>query len=177
MPGPAQQRTAADQFDHVSLTPEAMRAPSVLSTLRPYSAARASTAGETAARHLGFVVGSMLVVGVAWPMSRWLAGTQAAQLKVAAPWLALLLVFGISVGRARGFSWQRIGAELDPPQGGLMLFALCLVLVAPLLWAWLHRLRQHRYQAVRPPGWSLQTGGSCGSTKIYSRRAFVAFLT
>lgn len=92
--------------------------------------------GELAARHLGFAVGSALVIGVAWLTSRWLGTTtRAAQLKVGLLWLALMLAFEVGLGRARGFSWQRIGADYDPSQGGLMLFGLLLMWLAPMLGA------------------------------------------
>jgi hypothetical protein len=94
--------------------------------------------GAAAAQRIGFAVGCVLVLGVAWGTARWLgAATRGAQLKVGVLWLALMLAFEIALGRAQGFSWQRIGAEFDPAQGGLMLFGLLLMLLAPMLGAWL----------------------------------------
>ena len=96
--------------------------------------------GEDAARRVGFGVGCALVLGVAGWSSRWLgAGTRRAQWQVGALWLVLMLGFELSVGRARGLSWQRIGAEFDPSQGGLMLGGLLLMALAPILGAWLRR--------------------------------------
>jgi len=96
--------------------------------------------GEAAARHIGFVVGSMLVLVVAWATSRWLdAGTRDSQLRAGVLWLLLMLGLELAIGRARGFSWQRIGAEFDPSSGGWMGFGLVLVLFAPMLGAWLRR--------------------------------------
>jgi hypothetical protein len=46
------------------------------------------------------------------------------------------------VGRARGLGWERIAAEFDPRHGGLMLFGLLLMLLAPRLGAGLHGLRR-----------------------------------
>lgn len=94
--------------------------------------------GEEVAERIGFVVACALVVAVAWMTSRWLgATTRAAQLKVGLLWLLLMFGFEVAVGRARGFSWQRIGAAFDPSQGGLMLFGLALMGLTPLLGAWL----------------------------------------
>ncbi len=78
----------------------------------------------------------MLVLAVAWATSRWLgAGTRRAQLQVGALWLLLMLGFEVLIGRARGFGWERIAAEFDPRQGGLMLFGLLLMWLAPMLGA------------------------------------------
>jgi len=94
--------------------------------------------GAVAAQRLGFVLGSVLVLAVAWATSRWLdAATRAAQLQAGALWLLLMLGFELAIGRARGFGWARIAAEFDPGQGGFMLFGLLLMLLAPMLGAWL----------------------------------------
>jgi hypothetical protein len=52
-------------------------------------------------------------------------------------WLLLMLGFELAIGRARGFAWARIAAEFDPRQGGFMLVGLLLMLLAPMLGAWL----------------------------------------
>ncbi|MBS1176375.1 MAG: hypothetical protein H6R06_787 [Proteobacteria bacterium] len=92
--------------------------------------------GEPAAQRLGFAVGSALVLAVAWATSPWLdARTRRAQLLAGALWLLLILGLELGVGRARGFGWERIAAEFDPRQGGLMLFGLLLMGLAPMLGA------------------------------------------
>jgi hypothetical protein len=99
--------------------------------------------GATVAGRIGFIVGSLLVIGVAWATSRWLGATsRVALLGVGALWALLMLGFELSLGRARGFGWARVGAEFDPSQGGLMGFALLLMLLAPTLGAWLRRPRR-----------------------------------
>jgi hypothetical protein len=101
------------------------------------------TLGAVAAQRLGFAVGSALVVAVAWSTSRWLdAATLAAQLQAGLLWLLLMLGFELAIGRARGFGWARIAAEFDPRQGGFMLFGLLLMLLAPMLGAWLRGRRR-----------------------------------
>jgi len=52
-----------------------------------------------------------------------------------------MLGFEIALGRARGFGWQRIGADYDVSQGGLMGFGLLLLLLAPWIAAGLRRAR------------------------------------
>jgi hypothetical protein len=99
--------------------------------------------GEVAAQRLGFAIGCVIVVGTAWATSRWLgARTRSAQLQAGALWLLLMLGFELAIGRARGFGWQRIAAEFDPRQGGLMLFGLLLMWMAPMFGAWLRGLRR-----------------------------------
>lgn len=99
--------------------------------------------GEAAAQRLGFAIGCALVLAVAWATSRWLgAATRAAQWQAGLLWLLLMLGFELAIGRARGFGWERIAAEFDPRQGGLMLVGLLLMGLAPLLGAWLRE--RHR---------------------------------
>jgi len=106
--------------------------------------------GEPAAQHLGFAVGSALALAVAWATSPWLgATTRAAQLQAGALWLLLMLGFELLVARARGFAWERVAAEFDPRQGGLMLFGLLLMGLAPMLGAWLRGQRRMRARARR----------------------------
>ncbi len=94
--------------------------------------------GAARAERIGFVVACVLVLAVAWLTSRWLgATTRVTQLKVGLLWLLLMFGFELAVGRARGFSWPRIGAAFDPSQGGLMIFGLALMGLAPMLGAWL----------------------------------------
>jgi hypothetical protein len=92
--------------------------------------------GEPTAQRLGFAVGSALVLAVAWATSRWLgAVTRRAQWQAGLLWLLLMLAFELLIGRAQGFGWERIAAEFDPRQGGLMLFGLLLMGLAPMLGA------------------------------------------
>ena len=80
------------------------------------------------------------MLGVAFLAEPWLAArTRAAQFGVGLLWLVLMLAFELLLGRAQGFSWQRIGAEFDPSQGGLMLLGLLILLFAPMAVAWLRR--------------------------------------
>jgi hypothetical protein len=94
--------------------------------------------GEAAAQRIGFVLGCLIVLGLAAFTSRWL-GAPAARHRwlVGALWAALMAGFEWLIGRARGFDAARIAAEFDPARGGLMAFGLLLMLVAPTLGAWL----------------------------------------
>lgn len=90
--------------------------------------------GAAAASRIGFAVGCLIVLGIAWATSRWLgARSAAAQWRVGLLWAALMLGFEVAIGRAQGFGWARIAAEFDPSRGGPMGFGLLLVAVAPRL--------------------------------------------
>lgn len=92
--------------------------------------------GETAAQRLGFVVGSLIVLGIAWATSHWLdAATRPRQALAGVLWAALMAGFEVLVGQARGFDATRIAAEFDPSRGGLMGFGLLLMLLAPAVGA------------------------------------------
>ena len=96
--------------------------------------------GAATAQRLGFAFGCVIVVGTAWATSRWLgAATRRRQWQAGLLWLLLMLGFELAIGRARGFGWARIAAEFDPRQGGLMLFGLLLMFLAPGLGARLGR--------------------------------------
>jgi hypothetical protein len=90
--------------------------------------------GALRARQLGVLVGSVLVLLIAWACARWMnAGTRRAQLAVGAVWVALTLVFELAIGRALKLSWERILSDYDPLQGGYLLFGLAVMFAAPLL--------------------------------------------
>lgn len=98
--------------------------------------------GEAVAQRIGFVVGCVIVLGIATLASRWLGAASAAQRwQVGALWCVLMAGFELLIGVARGFDASRIAAEFDPRQGGTMLFGLLLMLAAPTLGAWLRRRR------------------------------------
>lgn len=98
--------------------------------------------GEAAAQRIGFAVGCVLVLGVAWLCSGWLgARTSAAQAKTGLLWMLLMLGFEIVIGLLRGMDATRIAAEFDPGRGGLMLYGLLLLAAAPWLAARLRRPR------------------------------------
>lgn len=94
--------------------------------------------GDRPARQIGVVVGSGLILAIAWLFSGWLgAGSQRARLEVGVLWLALMLAFEVSLGRALGLSWQRIASDYDPRQGGLMPIGMTVLVLAPLVAGWL----------------------------------------
>ena len=90
--------------------------------------------GDLRARQLGVLIGSILVLLIAWLTARWLgARERRAQLQVGVFWVMLTLVFEMLLGRAIGLSWERILSDYNPARGGFMLAGLAVMFFAPLL--------------------------------------------
>ena len=90
--------------------------------------------GDLRARQLGVVVGSLLVLCIAWLSANWLGATQRrTQLCVGAFWVALTLLFEILFGRAIGASWDRILSDYNPARGGFLVVGLAVMFFAPML--------------------------------------------
>ena len=88
--------------------------------------------GGQRARQLGVLVGSSIVLLIAWACTRWMqAGSRQAQLVVGGFWVALTLLSEMSLGRVTGQSWARILSDYDPAQGGFMLLGLVVMFAAP----------------------------------------------
>ena len=87
--------------------------------------------GSSSARQIGVLVGSGLVLLIAWACSRWLnATTRHSQLVVGGFWVALTVTFEILLGRAMGMTY--------PAHGGYMVLGLAVMFSAP----WLTRRRE-----------------------------------
>jgi hypothetical protein len=90
--------------------------------------------GDQRARQLALVVALAISFGVAWLTARWLRAPGARRkLAVGAIWMALMVAFDVAVGRAFGLPWERILADFDPRQGGLLGLAMAPIVVAPWL--------------------------------------------
>lgn len=93
----------------------------------------APSLGALRARQFGVLIGSIIVLLIAWACSRWIqAESRRAQLVVGGFWVALTLVFEFAVGRAMHLGWPRILSDYDPTQGGFMLLGLAVMILAPL---------------------------------------------
>jgi len=90
--------------------------------------------GDLKARQFGVLVGSVIILLIAWLTARWLGATQRRiQLVVGAFWVVLTLLFEILLGRAIGASWDRILSDYNPARGGFMIAGLAVMFFAPLL--------------------------------------------
>lgn len=90
--------------------------------------------GALRARQTGVLLGSVMVLLIAWACSRRLgARTTRSQLIVGGYWVGLTVVFEISLGRAMDLSWTRILSDYNPAEGGWMILGLAVMFVAPML--------------------------------------------
>jgi hypothetical protein len=96
--------------------------------------------GDLRARQLGVLVGSALILLIAWATSRWMgAATRQWQLIIGLWWAVLTLGFEFTLGRVIGLSWSRILADYDPSRGGFMVLGILFMVFAPMLAAKLRR--------------------------------------
>jgi hypothetical protein len=90
--------------------------------------------GERASHQIGVLIGSILILLIAWLSARWLdARTLKAQLQIGALWVVLIVAFEFGAGAALGNSMENMLAEYDFTQGGLMVLGLIVMSLAPAL--------------------------------------------
>jgi len=90
--------------------------------------------GDLRARQIGVLIGSAIILAIAWALARWLdARSLRAQLAVGAVWVSLTVCFEYALGRLLGLTAERMLADYDVARGGFMLFGLAFMLVAPVL--------------------------------------------
>lgn len=91
--------------------------------------------GNFWAHQISFFTGSMLVLAIAIIFVRSLQASRVSQLlSVGVLWLVLTVAFEITLGRLiLGYSWERIAADYNLLQGGLMPIGLILLTLAPLI--------------------------------------------
>jgi hypothetical protein len=96
--------------------------------------------GDFNARRVGVLVGSLLILAIAFAFARWLGDLTRRQLfAIGAAWVVLTVAFEIVLGRlVLNAPWERILSDYDITQGGLMGCGLLVIWCSP----WLaHRLR------------------------------------
>ena len=91
--------------------------------------------GAFAARQIGVLSGSILVLVVAFLFRRWIGAANHAEcLVVGGIWVLLTIGFEVFLGRAlMHASWSRILSDYDLLNGGLMPVGLLVILFAPLI--------------------------------------------
>jgi hypothetical protein len=103
--------------------------------------------GDRLAHTLSFITGSILIVAIATLCIRWINARQSQLLGIGVLWLLLTLGFEMGLGRfVLGYSWERITADYNLAQGGLMPIGLILVMLAPLIATQLQNRRLPRNQ-------------------------------
>jgi hypothetical protein len=110
---------------------------------------------DVTARQIGVVVGSLMVILVAYGLSGWLKSRRRSTLvMIGLSWVVLTVAFEAFVGReVMGLSWARIWSHYDVHAGGLMPFGLAVMALAPLMGSWLRRrlrARKRRKRLLRP---------------------------
>ena len=89
--------------------------------------------GDLRARQLGVVVGSLLIFLIALLTVRWINGSPKQFVVIGVIWVVLTVIFDIGLGRGTGLSWERILSDYDLRAGGMMVFGLLFLLVAPYI--------------------------------------------
>jgi len=93
--------------------------------------------GPVVARQVGLATGTVLVLAIATLFHAWLgARTRRAQLQVGALWGVLTLAAEIALAWKLGLSPGAFLADYDATRGGVMAFGLLVLLLAPMVGAW-----------------------------------------
>jgi hypothetical protein len=102
--------------------------------------------GDFRARQIGAVVGSAIILALAYLFSDWINARNAAALyRIGLMWVAMTLVFEFTLGRfAFGYSWQRIFEDYDLSKGGLLLPGMVWMAFSPVMAAALRHPDTHR---------------------------------
>ena len=106
--------------------------------------------GDFRSRQIGVLTGSLLILSIAYLCVDWIRAPTMGRLgAVGAAWVALTLLFEVSLGRLiLGYPWQRLWADYDVARGGLLPFGLLLMALAPICAARWHDRR--RNESRRP---------------------------
>jgi hypothetical protein len=90
--------------------------------------------GDVRAHQVSFVTGSILILTIATLFGRWLGASRSQLFGIGFLWSILTLAFEIGLGRLIfGYSWDRILADYNLSQGGLMSIGLVLMMLSPLI--------------------------------------------
>jgi hypothetical protein len=98
---------------------------------------------DFAVRQVSVIVGAVVMFTITWFCLRWMRLRTAVEaLAVGIVWVILTLLFELSLGRAVGLGWDRILADYDLLNGGLMPLGLLAMALTP--WAVRHLHAQRR---------------------------------
>lgn len=90
--------------------------------------------GAVAAERIGWPIGLAIVFGISLLTIRWIGlGGRRALLGLGVIWMVLTFCFEIAIGYARGLSTDAILTVINPLSGGLMVYSLLVMLLAPLM--------------------------------------------
>jgi hypothetical protein len=102
--------------------------------------------GDFQARQISVLLGSLLILTIAYLFVRWIrADTTASLLMVGLVWLTLTLAFELSFGRfIVGLTWERIASDYNVPHGGLLPLGLIVLTLSPIIAAKLRGFKNKR---------------------------------
>lgn len=91
--------------------------------------------GEFRASQIGVFSGSAIILLIAWLFIRWIGATRQSELFIVGlVWLVLTVAFELLFGRlVFGIPWQRIAADYNLWQGGLMPIGLLILFFSPMI--------------------------------------------
>ncbi|HSV96751.1 MAG TPA: hypothetical protein VLM75_07435 [Spirochaetota bacterium] len=91
--------------------------------------------GEMRSARVGMPVGALIILLITLLLAKWMRARRVGELLgVGALWTVLTFIFEAVIGLyGRGYSWERILAEYDPFDGGLMSIGLAFMFVCPLI--------------------------------------------
>jgi len=91
--------------------------------------------GEFRSNQIGVFTGSIIILVITLIFVRWIGATGPAQLlTVGLLWLGLTVAFEVLFGRfVVGLSWERLAADYNVLEGGLMPLGLLVLLLSPLI--------------------------------------------
>lgn len=91
--------------------------------------------GEFRSNQIGVFTGSAIILVIASLTIRWIGANRPSELlTVGIVWLTLTVAFEILFGRfVMGLSWERIAADYNVSQGGLMPLGLLVLLFSPTI--------------------------------------------
>jgi hypothetical protein len=91
--------------------------------------------GEFRSGQIGVFTGSLIIFAIAVGSVRWLGASRPSELLgIGVLWFGLTLAFEVLFGRfVVGASWERLAADYNIIEGGLLPFGMALLLLSPLL--------------------------------------------
>jgi hypothetical protein len=94
-----------------------------------------SHVGELRSNQIGVFTGSVIILVIALTFVRWLGASRTTDLlAVGGLWLGLTLAFEIAFGRfVVGASWDRLAADYDVLEGGLLPLGMLVLMLSPLI--------------------------------------------
>ena len=91
--------------------------------------------GDFRARQIGVFTGSLLILLITALTIRWIPASGPRTLvTIGSAWVVLTVAFEIGLGRlVLGYSWERLGADYDVLEGGLLPIGFVILAVSPLI--------------------------------------------